>query len=456
VTARLASPAAGVAALVAALIGLVAVQTPVAALGLAVGLLFVAACFVDLAFGLAAFTVLIFFEHFAGSTGVAKLAGVVLAGAWAITVIARGADIPFLGRHRPLLAGAVAVFFVITFSSALWAPDSGRAVSNAVRMLQVVVLYLIAYSAARDLTRVRWLIWAFMIGSFCAAAIGLVTGTGFANTDRLSGGILDPNFLAASLVAAAGMALIFALKASPSRRAILAVFVVTDLIALLRTESRGGVIAAFVVFAVVPIVAGPFRARAVAAVLIAAAVGLTYFSVAASVETKQRLTNITAGGGGGRSDQWSLALRAVNDHPLLGVGLGNFQVVESKYTAGDVTLQDVGQVLRFQLVVHNTYLEVLAELGPFGLLAFLVAIVGPLVAAARALRGDVGDALEIRALVVALSALLVGYFFLSGEYEKQLWLLAGLTLGAVDATRSAGEHVRALRQRPVRTAVATS
>jgi O-antigen ligase len=417
-------------------IGLAATAAPSLALGLAVGLVFIVACFVDLTISLAAFTVLIFFERFAGSTGAAKAAGLVLAAAWVLQSLARSERTPLLLRRHPVLASAAVGFVFLGFASSLWAPDPGRAISSAMRLVQVVVLYLIAYSAARDRRRASILTWSFVVGAFCAAATGLVTGQGFAQTDRLSGGILDPNFLAASLVAAVGIGLMLALDPTrdPAARIAVAVVSVVDLLAIFKTESRGGTVALGAVLVVSVLVAGPLRPRALALALVVAALSIGYFAAVASQQARQRVTDFSAQSSAGRNDQWAIARDVAAAHPVLGVGLGNFPVVEAAYTAGDTPLQDVQQILRFQLVVHNSYLEPLAEVGPVGLVALLVAVGGPLLVAVRRLHGVDRPETTVRALVVGLAALLIAYFFLSGEYEKQLWLLAGLTIGAVDAS----------------------
>jgi O-antigen ligase len=420
-------------------VGLLAVGFPGAALAAVLGLLFLAVCFADLSVALCGFTVLIFFERFAGSTGAAKAAGLVLAAAWAIRLLARRDETPFLLRSRPLLGAAAVLVLFLAFASALWADDPGRTVDSAVRLAQVVVLFLIAYSAAATTRRAELLALAFVLGSFLAAGTGLVTGEGFAETDRLSGGILDPNFLAASLVAAVGIAVVLLLDArrEPLLRLGLAVALATDLLALLRTESRGGLVALGVVLLALLVYAGPLRPRALVVALLVVVAGVGYYTVAASLETRERIANFTAEGGAGRSDQYRIALEMTADNPVLGVGLANFPVEEPAYTAQDIRLERVRQILEIEPVVHNSYLEPLAELGPLGLAGFLVAVAGPAVLARRWIRRHPTDTLVV-GLLLGLLGLLVAYFFLSGQYEKQLWLLAGLTVGAVDAAARAG------------------
>jgi O-antigen ligase len=85
-------------------------------------------------------------------------------------------------------------------------------------------------------------------------------------------------------------------------------------------------------------------------------------------------------------------------------------------------------------VAHNTYLNVLAELGIVGFFLLLVIIALPLRCAAQAIgfAARAGDRqLEVlaRAMVVVIVGLLAADFFGSRQYSKQLWLV--LSLGPV-------------------------
>jgi O-antigen ligase len=390
----------------------------------------------------AAFTLLIFFENFAGSTGAAKAGGAVLAVAWLFQLVARPRETPFLLREHPVPAVAAITLVALGFSSMLWADDSARASEAAIRLLQVVLLYFIVFSAVRGPRELRLLTWAFVLGAASAGFVGLATGEGFAETDRLSGGIQDPNFLAASQVAAAAVAafLAFSPSLAPGLRLVALAAAGICLLALFQTQSRGGVIALATMLVVSIAIAGRARVRAVVMTLIVAGFAVTYFAVFATLEARERVTSdYTEGGGAGRYDSWSIAWNIAGDHPVLGVGLANFPTEQLEYTAQSIPIELVGQILETTTVVHNSYLETLAELGPLGLAALLVAVAAPLALALRALRRERSPSEEtemlIRGFATALTALLVAYFFLSGEYEKQLWLLAALTAAAAAVSR---------------------
>jgi O-antigen ligase len=426
--------------------GVGAARLPVLALTVPLAALFVWLCFQDLSAGLAIFTALTFFEQFgaagAGSLSGIKAAGLILAFAWGVQLLDRRRDTPFLLAERPLLAWSTVALLFLGAASSLWAGDSDDATEAATRLLQVVVLVFVAFSAVRGAKDLRRVLLAFAGGALLAGVVGLVSGATYESTERLSGGISDPNFLAAVVVAGTLIATFLALSPEepPLLRLLLLPLIGVGLLTILETESRGGFVALGVGLLALLVVAGPIRARAIALTLVAGALAVGYFAVAASTQSRERVADITGEGSSGRTDQWQIAVEMFRDHPVLGVGLANFPDESPGYTTGSVNLILVEQLLRARPVVHNTYLEVAAELGAGALVLTLFLCLGSLAVAVRTLRltaGRIEPAVEhaLRALIATTVALLVAYFFLSGLYEKQLWLLLGLLLGAATVAR---------------------
>jgi O-antigen ligase len=146
------------------------------------------------------------------------------------------------------------------------------------------------------------------------------------------------------------------------------------------------------------------------------------------------------GRGTGRLDLWSVAIRVIGDHSILGVGAGNMPVVAPRYATETINLPDVRFVVDTPKEAHNTYLGVFAELGVVGLLAFGVVVVSALVVARRSTRAFANarePELELisRAVLISLVGLLTAFIFESDEYEKQLWLLVGLAVALYAVAR---------------------
>jgi O-antigen ligase len=179
------------------------------------------------------------------------------------------------------------------------------------------------------------------------------------------------------------------------------------------------------------------RKTAVVAVSILVLLGTFYYTVVTRPVAFQTIAS--SGNISNRQSLWAVAANIAEDHPVAGAGAGNFTVVEPAYAVGNISLGRSDVVLEGELV-HNTYLEVLAELGAVGLVAFLALVVGSLRYGVRAVRlferrGDWEMELLSRGLVIGTVALLTAYFFATNLYEKQLWLLLGAGLALYSVAR---------------------
>ena len=265
------------------------------------------------------------------------------------------------------------------------------------------------------------------------------------NDARLSGGFDDPNELAAVLVPAMVLAC-FAFVALPGRasRWAYAAAAVVMLYALAQTDSQAGLIALAVALLLAVVLGGqarPIMAVGVVAFLFAAVSYYTFVTKPVAIQTISSENNV-----GGRESLWTVATHIVRDHPVAGVGAGNFVIVEPEYAFRDINLPRVDLVVRPELA-HNSYLQVLAELGVVGLAAFLAVIGGSLLSALRAARTfamsrDRELDLLSRGFLIGTIAMLVAYFFATNQYEKQLWLVLGVGPALLAVARSRSYAIR--------------
>ena len=431
------------------LFGVGAAASPTYALALVVGAIFAALVFRNLALGVSIFAVLTFFVRLPGTGAgggagvtIVKLGGIVLAAAWVLKLIS-DSEKPFLLRDAPLLAAALSGLAVWSFSSALWAEDSHVAISSSLRFDLNFLFVFIVFSALVEPRHFRWLMWGWVAAAIFTAASGIFSGSN-ANADttsavtdassRLVGryGAGDPNFLAALLVPAlVFVAFFFVLERRRGTRLLLLAAGAFLLIALFQTESRGGLVAlAATGLMSVVLAGGRRRARVALVVGVLAVMGVTYFGAIASPASRGRVTRISAQDSSGRNDLWRVGLAVAADHPAFGVGAGNFTVVSPRYAEGPFDIVSVNYVVDTPKVTHNTYLNVLDELGLPGLLFLGTAFASALVPAIRRVNrlardGDFEMEMLGRAIVLGTIGMLVAQFFFSGQYEKQLWLLMG-------------------------------
>lgn len=115
-----------------------------------------------------------------------------------------------------------------------------------------------------------------------------------------------------------------------------------------------------------------------------------------------------------RINYWQDALCVIKAHPIAGVGLGNFNLVTSRYA-------------------HNSYFQIWAEAGVLGIIGFL-AIVFTIIKVGYARIKQAKDNIIFRGLMVALVMLLfhnlTDFTFFLPEVSFIWWVIAGLVISA--------------------------
>lgn len=425
-------------ALAAALIfGLIAAVNPLVAVGAALGLVFAFVVFADLALGFATLGFLGFLEVLptSGGLSLSKGAGLLLALAWLARLFTRQREGDFFTEY-PALTWLMLAFLTWASLTLLWAAQTGAGTTAISRYFLDMLLLPLAFTAVRTRRDLVIVLAAIAIGAFVAAAFGIVKPpTTEVIEGRATGTIGDPNELAAALIV--GLALAAGLMLSRGRSPALrlgGLLVIPFCAAgVFMSLSRGGLIALIALLLAGPFLAGRWRPAMAGLLVLVVASGFLYFTQIASLPARERVT--ATNGGSGRTDLWTVGLRMVHAHPVGGVGVGNFPAVSADYV-----LQP-GLITRSELifstapkVTHNTYLEVLAEMGFPGLFLLLGIIGISLACALRAARlwsrrGAVGMEALARSVLLGLIGLLVADFFISEMYGKLLWTM--LALGPV-------------------------
>jgi O-antigen ligase len=126
-----------------------------------------------------------------------------------------------------------------------------------------------------------------------------------------------------------------------------------------------------------------------------------------------------------RLDSWKFAITTWMSHPLVGVGYGNYQVLEYAHEYVHSEWGSGGSS------PHETYLFLLASLGVVGMVSILVVALGTVRSNLR-FRTHPELGLIALALAFALTANMVGWFsddtsFLGAHANYLFWLLIGLS-----------------------------
>ena len=232
--------------------------------------------------------------------------------------------------------GAILLLCVWITLSAAWADKPGTAGTEAAYWWMAAFAFIITLTTIRSPRHVSYIALAFVAGAVISVAIGLATGG------------LSPSAVSSSQTAIRGPAHRGRGRPQPAGGRVRGGAVPdardvqrlrapdhADLadaglpfraVGFFATESRGGLLALGAATIVALFIAPRQRRRiaALAAMVGVACVGLLVSSPGAI----HRITDLS-GGSSGRSDLWRVGWEVFKSHPLIGVGAGNFVVVES-------------------------------------------------------------------------------------------------------------------------------
>ena len=388
---------------------------------------------VDISLAIAAWVALLFFSQWANLGRETTLIGLLVVFAWLGAGGVRRRRLPVLRSHGGLVV-AMVLFASWLVLSVAWASAPEKALSATREWWPAMLVFVVIATSLASSRDVVYVVVAFVVGSTAAVTAGFL---GVVNTlDPVAGqdsGRLqaagDPNLQAATFLAAMFMAggLMSVLR-RPVARVGLAVALAIISLGFFAAQSRGGLLALGFALVVTFVLFPQLRTQVVAFALIAL-IGLAAW-LPSRPEVLDRLTNF-GGGGGGRVDIWTVAWRIFEEHPLLGVGFGNFQALEPHFVLRPGSLTHVRLISETPSVVHNSYLQLLVETGPVGLGLFFLVVFACMRSSWRAARrfdaiGAPDHANLARAVLLATIGMLAAMFFISSAYDFRLWVLFAL------------------------------
>jgi O-antigen ligase len=352
----------------------------------------------------------------------------------------------------------IALFLVVQIVSTITARDASDAASSLGTFLsEGLLLYLLVTNTVRSPELLRAVVWTLLLVGAILGALSFfqqITETynnsyfGFAQTDaaatgvtetglaRLAGPIGEKNRYAQIMlmliplgvllfsgerhrwqkVAALGCAALAAIATALtfSRGAALAAGIILVAMVALRYIRITHLLAAVALIAVVLVAVPAYGTR------------LTSLADLGSLLSDEPAGTTTDNSILSRATENLTALRVFADHPILGVGPGQFSNYYRAYA------DEIGVSVKAQnREAHNLYLGIAAETGVLGLAAFLGAVVATFVQLARArTRALLAARPELAAMAAAFMLALVGYLasglFLHLSYARYYWLMLAL------------------------------
>jgi O-antigen ligase len=396
--------------------------------------------FFDLSTALAVWVAILFFQDLSLLSSGPNGVGVLLGLGWLGTFLGGQRSSHMMREHRRLLLTITGFCLWITLTIA-WAAKAGPAGTEAAYWWLAALGFLVVLTTVSTPREVGHVALAFVIGSVISVIIGLGTGSLNSSVDsisqtaiqgRFTGGGGDPNEQAAAFVAAMFLIVgLFSIYRRRSARVCLVIAFVLMSIGFFATQSRGGLIALAVATLAALVLAPRQRSRILGLLVLVAIAGVIL--VATTPGALSRITDL-GGGTSGRNDLWRVAWQVFTGHPLFGIGAGNFQVVESHYVLRPGSIARVQYLTSDPLLVHNSYLQLLAETGVVGLIGYLAVIFGSLRAAAEAARRFEALGLRryadlTRAIMMGTIGMLAALFLITDGDDLRLWVL--LALGPV-------------------------
>ena len=352
--------------------------------------------------------------HFLGAATLIKYLGLVCV-LYALLHIVAGRSSPrYLATTQARL---FTVFLVLTFFSYwLMGPAFSLRSSPFISFLSMGFLFFVVLSTVDSLPRLRWTLLAAVASMGWASLI--VAREWMRDPMWRPGSIAgDANYFALDACFVLPLAFVFVWR---SRVRWERLFALACLIATIGSTilgaSRGGFIALSAAFLWL-VWNSPRRLRNF--VLIVLLVTPPVLLLPSS--PLRRLLHPKYSDTTGQNDRiaaWKAGLRMVEQHPLMGIGLGEFKPQMLKYA-------DPGT--GFSSIAHNTYLEVAAETGLPNFIVFIAMLFFTYRSLSKVRRraADSGPLLVYIA-ATGIQAGFVGYFvgafFLSSEYLKLFWL----------------------------------
>ncbi len=401
----------------------------------AFGLIFVGVVLTNLQVGFAALMLLAYLEVLTEGAGLSlsKVAGILIVVAWIATASTRSRRVRNFFVEHAGYTYLLLAFLGWSAISTAWSPSPGTALQSVFRYALDAFLIPIAYTAVRDRRDLVHVLAAIVGGASIAAASAIISPPPPQIAERATGTVGDPNELAAALIIGLGLATAFAANrhVNPGLRALAGVAALLSLVGILVSLSRGGLIGLGVALLFATVAGGRWRRRALGLCVVLAFAAVAYFAFFASLPAKERVLDVSGEGGSGRLSLWTVGLRMIEAHPLNGVGTGQFPLASVHYLLRPGLIESGKLILTTPKVAHNTYLNIVAEMGIVGgvlFISILLFSVGCALLAVKRVReaGDEKTEMLLRGFVVGLAGYMVTLLFLSEMYSKLLWIVIAL------------------------------
>jgi len=367
----------------------------------------------------------------------------------------------------------LAVYAFVVFASSLTATNVGLSDERLTEILKGMLVFLVVTNLTRSELTLRQVTWALVLSGAFLATISVyqvLTNSldqdfgGFGRTKiaeivgesrepRIAGSLADPNFYAQILVVLAPLAL-YRLWDEPrvSRKLVAGYAMATITLAIVFTYSRGGAIALGLV-----LLLAVLHKRISAKYFLLSALALAPLTLVVPQSFVGRLGTLVQLAPASQENftpenedssfrhrqiLMKLAVEMFEDQPVLGVGAGNYAERFKEYSVRLGMTQRSFENFGEAQFPHELYLEIAAETGIIGLIAFFAIVAGTLASLWEAYQrfrnaGALRSANLVASLTLGVVAFLATSLFLHGTYIRYFWLLVAIAAAARQVARHA-------------------
>ena len=345
----------------------------------------------------------------------------------------------FLRPSMLACAAGLVCIAILGLPTSLWPRNSGIALAN--ELLPNLLLMTMLAASIRSPRDLEWIAMATLLGANVYSLFALLR-FGVDSTGRL-GDLLyyDANDLALVLLCTIPLALYFLLRTGVRHRLLGGTGLILMGAVFVRSGSRGGFLGllAVLLFVLIAYRAIPWRVRLVAVLggvaALALLAGESYWTKMRTLSALEEDYNWSGRAPEGRMEVWRRGLGYMTDHPLVGVGLRNFQLAEGMLSEEAKARAERGRGFKWS-AAHNSFLEVGVELGVTGLLLFITMLGVTFRSLRRITRAP--ELLEQppfrgQAFACTLTASFIGFcvagMFVSADQFSLLYVLLAMALG---------------------------
>ncbi|HDP70072.1 MAG TPA: hypothetical protein ENN38_04595 [Actinobacteria bacterium] len=333
---------------------------------------------------------------------------------------------------------SVLLFLIVSLMTVFWAYSPPKALATWLRYFGYLILIFVVAYRVRYKRTIEILLSLFVLSATMSCFIGFnqfltrpgmsigMQGLSQEIVARMAGTYINPNFFGEFLVLAIpiGLALTLALN-STRHRIFCGACTAILLFSLVLTYTRGswlGLAVGLVIFALI------VEKRLLWFGVLLSPLVFKLPGVASRIVS---MFDISGGTVACRLRLWNVVFKIISENFLFGIGIGNYLTAFTHYVFKYPELS-VGYV---QYGAHNSYLTLLAEVGIFGLLAFLGVIVVIFKLGycfTRRVKNDKFSVYIMGGILASLSAFLVNGFTSNSLLHPRaavfFWFLAGIAL----------------------------